>query len=195
LTAPGELPLLWLGLGNPGSKYQETRHNIGRAVIDFFLERFGGSRQSKIHLATLWEASIYGKRVTLVKTTTYMNLSGKAVRSVLSEISMGPETMVVFHDDMDLDLGRTKLKWKGGDAGHKGIRSIMETLQTDAFFRARIGIGRPPEGVEAAEYVLSRFSQTERKAIDEAMVRVAEGMETWARQGTTNALNFLNRRD
>ena len=103
--------------------------------------------------------------------------------------------MVVFHDDMDLDLGRTKLKWKGGDAGHKGIRSIMETLQTDAFFRARIGIGRPPEGVEAAEYVLSRFSQTERKAIDEAMVRVAEGMETWARQGTTNALNFLNRRD
>jgi len=194
LAVPEELPRVWLGLGNPGKKYQETRHNVGMAMIDFFLEKLGGSRRQKTRHGTMWQAMFHGLGVTLVKPTTYMNLSGRAARWALQETRMDPEAMVVFHDDMDLDPGRIKLKWKGGDAGHKGIRSIMETLQTDAFFRVRIGIGRPPEGIEASEYVLSRFERAEREVIDETLVRVAEGMETWAEKGTTDALNFLNRR-
>ena len=194
MAVPEELPRVWLGLGNPGKKYQGTRHNVGMAMIDFFLEKLGGARHQKTRHGTMWQAMFHGLGVTLVKPTTYMNLSGRAARWALQETGMDPEAMVVFHDDMDLDPGRIKLKWKGGDAGHKGIRSIMETLQTDAFFRVRIGIGRPPEGIEASEYVLSRFERAEREVIDEVLVRVAEGMETWAEKGMTDALNFLNRR-
>ncbi len=186
---------MWLGLGNPGKKYRGTRHNIGMAMIDFFLERLGGSSLGKARLGEMWETTVHGKKVVLAKPKTYMNLSGRAARWALQETGVSPDAMVVFHDDMDVDVGRIKLKWKGGDAGHKGIRSIMETLQTDAFFRVRIGIGRPPEGLEAAEYVLSSFEQEERKAVGEAMARVAEGLEIWADMGTKHALNFLNRRD
>ncbi len=195
MTTPEELPLLWLGLGNPGKKYRGTRHNIGMAMIDFFLERFGGSSRGRARLGEMWETTVHGEKVVLVKPKTYMNLSGRAARWALQETGVSPDAMVVFHDDMDLDVGRIKLKWKGGDAGHKGIRSIMETLQTDAFFRVRVGIGRPPEGLEAAEYVLSSFEREERETVGEAMARVAEGLEIWADMGTKHALNFLNRRD
>ncbi len=184
-----------MGLGNPGSKYAGTRHNVGMAAVDFFLERFGGSSRGKARHGWVGKLRVHGWKVLTLKPNTYMNLSGRAVRWVLQETGSEPESMVVFHDDMDLELGRIKLKWKGGDAGHKGIRSIRETLGTDAFFRIRIGIGRPPDGCEASDYVLSRFDRGEREIIDEAMARVAEGLEIWAAKGTKDALNYLNRRD
>lgn len=195
MTYPDNLPHVWVGLGNPETKYLKTRHNVGYRVIDFFLEKFEELFHLKTRHGKLWEVSIHGERIVMIKPTTYMNLSGRAVRWVLKEEGLDPETMVVFHDDMDLDLGRIKIKWKGGDAGHKGIRSIISYLQTDAFFRVRIGIGRPPENREASEYVLSPFTQQEKKTINDAMARIAEGVEIWSEKGTINALNYLNRRD
>ena len=195
MTAPEELPRVWVGLGNPGNRYRGTRHNVGMAAVDFFLERFAGAPFEKTRHALVADLTFHGREVMILKPTTYMNLSGRAVRWALEKTGLGPESMIVFHDDLDLDLGRIKLKWKGGDAGHKGIRSIMETLRTDAFFRVRIGIGRPPEGWEASDYVLSRFDGEEEEVIAGTVARVAEGLEIWATKGTTSALNFLNRRD
>lgn len=195
MTYPERFPLIWVGLGNPGARYLKTRHNVGYEVIDYLSEKAEGLLRQKTVYGELWEGSIHGERIVMIKPTTYMNLSGRAVRWILSEEGLGPEMMVVFHDDIDLDLGRTKIKWKGGDAGHKGIRSIMSYMQTDAFFRVRIGIGRPPEGLDASKYVLSAFTRQEEETIDGAMVRIAEGMEIWANKGTRNALSYLNRRD
>ena len=195
MTYPERLPLIWVGLGNPQARYLKTRHNVGYKVIDYFSEKVEGLFRQKARYGELWEGSIHGERIVMIKPTTYMNLSGKAVRWVLKEEGQDPQSMVVFHDDIDLDIGRTKIKWKGGDAGHKGIRSIMSYLQTDAFFRVRIGIGRPPEGLEASEYVLSPFTRQEVKTIDDTLRRIAEGMEIWANKGTRNALSYLNRRD
>jgi len=185
-----------MGLGNPGSRFRNTRHNVGYRVIDTLLDRYGKtSLPGKTRKGRVWKGSIAGKEILMVKPTSYMNLSGQAAKWILDDAKASPDALIVFHDDMDLELGRTKLKWKGGDAGHKGIRSIMETLQTDAFFRVRVGIGRPPEGLEAAECVLSSFEREERETVGEAMARVAEGLEIWADMGTKHALNFLNRRD
>lgn len=164
-------------------------------AVDFFSTKFSGTPFTKTRHGWVGKVFLYGRKITVIKPTTYMNLSGRAARWMLQETGLGPEEMIVFHDDMDLDIGRIKLKWKGGDAGHKGIRSIIETLRTDAFFRVRIGIGRPPEGCDASEFVLSPFTAGERGVIDQALARIAEGLEIWATKGSTNALNFLNRRE
>ena len=139
--------------------------------------------------------SIGNHRILLVKPVTFMNLSGKAAKRILDKKGASPESLIVFHDDMDLEFGRTKLKWKGGDAGHRGIRSIITYLQTDTFFRVRIGIGRPPEGVEATEYVLSDFTPDEEKKLTQTLTRIAEGMVKWAESGIENARNILTLRD
>ncbi len=195
MSAPEELPRIWVGLGNPGQKYQGTRHNVGMAAVDYLSMKFSGTSFKKTRHGWVGKISLRGREAKVIKPTTYMNLSGRAARWMLQETGLGSETMVVFHDDMDLDVGRIKLKWKGGDAGHKGIRSIIETLRTDAFFRVRIGIGRPPEGYDASEFVLSPFTAGERKVIDQTLARIAEGLEIWATKGTTSALNFLNRKE
>ncbi len=190
---PETLPSIWMGLGNPGSRYRKTRHNVGYRVIDTLLERYGKTiLKEKARTARVWEGSIAGKEVLMVKPTTYMNLSGQAAKWILDEKKVSPDALVVFHDDMDLALGRTKLKWKGGDAGHKGIRSITTYLQTDTFFRVRIGIGRPPEGVEAADYVLSDFTPDEEIDLVQTLDRIAKGMAEWVENGIENARNLLN---
>ncbi len=184
-----------MGLGNPGAQFIKTRHNVGYRMIDFLMEKFGGEFYSKARYGKVWKGSIYKNTVFMVKPTTFMNLSGKTARWILDREGLLPERMVVFHDDMDLERGRTKLKWEGGDAGHKGIRSIIMCLQTGAFFRVRIGIGRPPKDKDASDHVLADFAPEEEEEIYGALVRITEGMEIWAEKGTKNALNFLNHRD
>ncbi len=192
---PDTLPFIWIGLGNPGTRYVKTRHNTGYRAIDRLIERFGGRLQGETRHGKVWKGSIRGNRVYMMKPSTFMNLSGKAARWILDREGLKPEHMVVFHDDMDLDVGRTKLKWKGGDAGHKGIRSMMSYLQTDAFFRVRIGIGKPLEGETGSEFVLSTFTSAEEEEIHSALSRIVKGMEIWADKGTRQVLNFLNRKD
>jgi len=184
---------VWIGLGNPGLAYERTRHNFGYAVIDFFLKKFGERRKWENRNAKVWHVSFHKHEIVMVKPATFMNHSGMAVAQIVEKLETTPAEVVVFHDDVDLDIGRTKLKWKGGDAGHKGIRSIITYLRTDAFFRVRMGIGRPPEGLDVSDYVLSPFTSREWEIALETMGRIAEGMELWADQGTTYALNHLNR--
>ena len=193
MTLPETLPSIWMGLGNPGSRFRNTRHNVGYRVIDTLLDRYGkASLPGKTRKGRVWKGSIAGKEILMVKPTSYMNLSGQAAKWILDEAKASPDALIVFHDDMDLELGRTKLKWKGGDAGHKGVRSIITYLRTDTFFRVRIGIGRPPEGVEAADYVLSDFTPDEETNLAQTLDRIAGGMAEWAENGIENALNFLN---
>jgi PTH1 family peptidyl-tRNA hydrolase len=127
------------------------------------------------HHSLAGAGSIGGLRVVLAKPQTYMNLSGKAVRALLRAEGLGPESLIVLHDDMDIFLGRVKYNTTGGDGGHNGIRSIIEALGTREFRRLRIGLGRPPADVEdRSDWVLSPFLESEREAIEEAVVMAAE---------------------
>ncbi len=195
MNPPEKLPVIWMGLGNPGTEYIKSRHNAGYRAIDYILKTFGGEFDGNLRNGKVWRSTIGGKFVVIVKPNTYMNLSGKAARWILMKEGVSVDNLVVLHDDMDLDLGRIKIKWKGGDAGHKGIRSIIRYLQTDKFFRIRIGIGKPTDGKGGSDYVLSDFTPDEEVKISRVLPHIAVGMEIWADKGTNYAFNYLNRKD
>jgi len=173
---------LIVGLGNPGPEYALTRHNVGFWALDRVsqLHRIPISRSR--HSAITGSGAIRGWRVILAKPQTYMNLSGKAVRALLDSEGLGPENLIVLHDDMDILLGRVKLKTSGGDAGHFGLRSIIDYLGTEDFRRLRIGLGRPPQGVDGADWVLSPFLSSETEAIEAGVAEAAERAATLACQ-------------
>lgn len=150
-----------VGLGNPGRSYSRHRHNIGFAVVDRLAEQRQCPWTKNRVKAFVCETEIESKRVVLVKPQTYMNLSGTAVLPVLRRYKADPAHMIVIHDDMDLAAGKIRLKVGGGDGGHKGIRSIADSLRFRDFIRIRLGIGRPPEGIPPEEFVLSTFGPEE----------------------------------
>ena len=165
---------LLVGLGNPGPEYALTRHNVGFWALDRISQAHRIPVRTSRHHSLMGSGSIGGRRVVLVKPQTYMNLSGKAVAALLRAEGLGPESLIVLHDDMDIFLGRVKLSTTGGDAGHNGIGSIIETLGTEEFRRLRIGLGRPPGDVEGADWVLAPFLESEREPIEEAVAMAAE---------------------
>lgn len=168
-------PVLIVGLGNPGPEYALTRHNVGFWAVDRFARRYRiRVGKEKGFYFSAGTGSVEGWPVILAKPHTYMNLSGKAVRALLAAKGVGPEDLVVFHDDMDIALGKVKLKTSGGDAGHKGIRSIIQSIGTGEFRRLRIGLGRPPGDVDGAEWVLSPFQENELEFAEEGIERAAE---------------------
>jgi len=194
LDIPENFPSLWVGLGNPGRVYARTRHNIGYRVIDFLADKFTITGKKKLKTGELWEVRTRRVKVDMFKPALYMNRSGEAVSRLFSGKGGVWESMVVIHDDLDLEFGRVKIKWKGGDAGHKGIRSLIDKLQTNSFFRIRIGVGRPPEGVDPADYVLSPFDREEEASLDNVLEKIGDGVELWLARGTKHAINYLNRR-
>jgi PTH1 family peptidyl-tRNA hydrolase len=164
---------LIVGLGNPGSRYADTRHNVGFRVI----ERLGASNcivlRNHLPTAVYGEGTIAAHAVVLALPLTYMNVSGTAVADLCAHFAIPPGDLIVAHDDLDLHLGRVKLKTKGGDAGHHGVQSIIEHLGTGEFLRIRIGIGRPASRDEIVAYVLSPFMPDELPLLHDA-VRDAE---------------------
>ena len=168
---------LILGLGNPGPRYELTRHNAGFLVLDNLADKY------KINLTQHKYRSLYGKgeieglQVILAKPMTYMNESGKAVKALLSGFNLSPEQILVVHDDIDLPLGKIKPKFKGGDGGQLGIRSTIETLQTRDFFRIRIGIDRPEERDDIVDYVLSPFAEEDSSLLNEVMDKAVHTIE------------------
>jgi peptidyl-tRNA hydrolase, PTH1 family len=147
-----------VGLGNPGRAYARHRHNIGFMVVDALAERAGGKWISNKERTLICETTIEGEKALLVKPQTFMNLSGKAVGPIIQRLDFdAPKRMIVVHDDLDISEGRAKIKVGGGDGGHKGIRSIADSLRFRDFIRVRLGIGRPPSGMTAEEYVLASF--------------------------------------
>ncbi len=187
---------MWLivGLGNPGAKYQATRHNFGFWLID------GLARRADIKVTRLWAGALVGRgrlggqKVVLAKPQTFMNRSGQSVRSLLDWSGAGEETLLVAHDDLDLPLGRLKLAAGGGSGGHKGVASIIEVLGRSDFTRLKAGIGRPEEFfVDEADYVLRPFKPQEIKLAEQVVEAGVAATETLITQGLSKAQSLFNR--
>ena len=185
--------IIVVGLGNPGRRYTGTRHNMGQEVVQHLAARLrvrlqdeGWARVGK------WRGE--GATLVLAIPETYMNVSGQAVKDLLRRRRKGPGDLLVVHDDMDLSLGHLRLRPGNGAGGHNGVRSIIEEIGTGMFPRLRIGIGRPPAGVDPTEFVLERFTPEERPSVDAAVALAADAVMVAAVQGLAVAMNRYNRR-
>lgn len=183
---------LVVGLGNPGSKYEGTRHNIGFEAVDRLARGGSGVGFSRKFDGLVAEAEIDFRRVLLLKPETFMNLSGRSVRQAIQFYKLDPVAdLLVICDDLNLPLGKLRIKPSGSDGGQKGLRDIMAQLGTDAYSRLRIGIGdRGP--IDASDFVLSRFKPAERPIIDDALITASQAVAVWAAQGADAAMNRFN---
>lgn len=172
---------LIVGLGNPGSRYDATRHNIGFRVIDTLGATHHIALRGHLPTAEYGEGVIEAQQVALALPLTYMNVSGRAVADLCTHFSLVPNDLIVVHDDLDLPLGGIKIKRKGGDAGHYGVRSIIELLGTGEFVRIRVGIGRPASKEEVVAFVLSPFTPDELPLVGEAIHNTVEKIENLLR--------------
>jgi PTH1 family peptidyl-tRNA hydrolase len=188
--------LLVVGLGNPGADFAGSRHNVGAEVVERLAARHGGSLRRGKERALSDEVRIDGQRVALAFPQTYMNLSGESVALLVRRHGItDPERIVIVHDELDLPLGRIKLKRGGGLAGHNGLRSIVSHLHTDAFLRVRIGIGKPPGGKErGADHVLRRPGKATRTELDVVVEEAADAVEAILGDGFDAAMNQYNTR-
>ncbi|MEG6585197.1 aminoacyl-tRNA hydrolase [Dendrosporobacter sp. 1207_IL3150] len=182
-----------VGLGNPGQEYSATRHNVGFLVIDEMARRWGISSWRNKFDAEIAEYRSGGEQVLLVKPQTYMNLSGTAVGALARWHKVPVEDIIVIYDDMDLAVGRLRLRTKGSSGGHRGIESLLSHLGKDSFTRVRVGISRPPAGWTVNNFVLSRFTDEEEPLIKEAITRSAEAIECVIAQGLTKAMNTFSK--
>jgi PTH1 family peptidyl-tRNA hydrolase len=180
-----------VGLGNPGKQYEATRHNVGWMVLDRLAERAGWTGRSRARDAA---ATVYGRYngldLMLAKPTTFMNLSGVAVRKVLARQRAPLDDLLVVVDDFALPLGRVRFREKGSAGGHNGLRSIIGELGSQDFARLRVGIGEP--GRNAKDHVLSRFRADENRIVEQVIDAAADAVEDWARDGASRAANRWN---
>ena len=182
-----------VGLGNPGEEYRLTRHNLGRMLVERLVGRWEAERLGRRREFDLYGAQFEGSEVWLVLPRTFMNLSGLAVRAARDFSGARLEEMLVACDDANLPLGRIRLRPAGSDGGHKGLRSVIEFLGTEEFPRLRMGIGRPPEGCDMVEFVLSPFSADEWPKVEEMLERACLAVEEWVRSGIERAMTLYNR--
>lgn len=185
-----------MGLGNPGTRYARTRHNVGFRCVDHFAFRHGARFVRTACKSRLAELDLPGIRVVLAKPRTFMNLSGKAAQALVHSYGVPTDDLVVVYDDVDLPLGRVRVRTAGGPGGHNGIRSIVNELNTNRFPRVRIGIGRPSESESnedsLIDYVLSGFSAEEERVVEESMVKVSDILDCIVVDGVDAAMNRFN---
>ncbi len=183
-----------VGLGNPGKQYDGTRHNVGFDVIDVLADKYNISVIERKHKALIGKGIVAGQKVILVKPLTFMNLSGESVREVLDYYKIDEsEELILVYDDISLAPGGLRIRAKGSAGGHNGIKSIIKHLGHDVFKRIKVGVGEKPKGWDLADYVLSRFSTSERKAVDEAVKTAVEAVEILVSDGIDAAMNKCNR--
>jgi peptidyl-tRNA hydrolase, PTH1 family len=185
---------LVVGLGNPGDAYARTRHNVGWQVADRLAGLLGASYSVKKFAAQLAEARSGGERIWIMKPQTFMNHSGESVGPALKFWKMGPEDLVVVHDDLELDPLRVQLKVGGGHGGHNGLKSVNAHVGTPDYARLRVGVGRPPAQVDPADYVLGRFPRADDARLDACVEWAAEATRLCCEQGAVKAMNQVNRR-
>src|SRR5437868_14010906 len=185
------LDLLVAGLGNPGREYTQTRHNVGWMVVDELCRRHGGSWRSKFS-GQLAEVRLDALRLALLKPETYMNESGRSIGAAVRFFKVDPGSLLVVHDDVDLEEGRLQARLGGGLAGHNGLRSIAQHLGTNEFLRLRIGVGRPGRGDRrpVADYVLSPFDPA--FDVDALVARAADAVEQLATDGLEATQRAVN---
>ena len=182
---------LVVGLGNPGSKYEGTRHNIGFEVVDRLAEGGSGARFTRKFDGLVAENEIDFRRVLLLKPETFMNLSGRSVGQALRFYKLELSDLFVVCDDLSLPLGKLRIRGGGSDGGQKGLRDIAAQLGTEEFARLRVGIGeRGP--IDAVDFVLSRFRTAERAVIDDAVILATQAVAVWVTQGLAAAMNRFN---
>jgi PTH1 family peptidyl-tRNA hydrolase len=185
---------LVVGLGNPGRRYQGTRHNVGFLVLDELRRRGDGTEERERHGALCSEARVGDREIVLVRPVQFMNLSGPPVRAALRDRGGEPGEMLVVCDDVWLPFGALRLRRAGSHGGHNGLRSILDSLGSSEFPRLRIGLGQAPEGQDQADYVLERFAPSERRRLDEVIGAAADAVEAAVASGIDAAMNRTNRR-
>ncbi|HSH24191.1 MAG TPA: aminoacyl-tRNA hydrolase [Massilibacterium sp.] len=182
----------FVGLGNPGKKYEQTRHNIGFRVIDELAEKWDISLNQEKFKGIYGSGIVNGEKVFLIKPITYMNISGECVRPFLDYFKIPLEELVVIYDDLDLPTGRVRLRQKGSAGGHNGIKSLISHLGTEKFNRLRIGISRPQTRMPIPDYVLGPFSTEEQKEIQEAIHKAADACESFLTNTFLEVMNKYN---
>ena len=179
------------GLGNPGEKYAYTRHNIGFMIISELAERFKVNSSYKFD-GLVGDFFLGGEKIILFQPMKYMNKSGKPIYKLLDYFQIEAEDLLVIHDDLDLDLGKMKLKQSGGSGGHNGIKSIINNLGTDEFKRLKVGIGRPPENVPVPDFVLTTFQREEKDISKRVVQDAASAVELMLKEDIMKAMNKYN---
>jgi len=180
-----------VGLGNPGRRYENTKHNIGFITLDFLAER-NNIKVNKIkHKALVGEGTISGQKVLLVKPQTYMNLSGNSVREIMEYYKIDINKLVVIYDDVDIPMGRLRIRKKGSAGTHNGMRSIIYDIQSDEFPRVRVGIGKERK-IDLGDYVLGGFGKEEKKIMENAVERAANSVECMLGEGIDIAMGEYN---
>ena len=189
------IPQLIVGLGNPEPKYDKTRHNIGFAALDILAARWQMSwQENRRFQGLLAEGKYLQQKIRLLKPLTYMNRSGQSVRAALDWYKITPESVLVIYDDMDLPLGKLRLRLSGSAGGHNGMRSIISHLNSQNFPRARLGIGKSNAKKESISHVLGKFAPTETAVVREILELSAEAIELSLTRGVTKAMSLYNNR-
>lgn len=183
---------LIVGLGNPGRKYEGTRHNVGYEVLAELGRRHGSGRAKTKFQAELLEASVAGEKVLLLSPVTYMNRSGSSVQPARDFYQLSNENLLVICDDINLPVAKLRFRGKGSSGGQRGLADILQRLGTDEVPRLRVGIGEPPAHWDAADYVLGRFSPQERSDIEVAVMQAADAVEDWVVHGIEKCMNQYN---
>lgn len=191
---------MWLvaGLGNPGPGYAMHRHNIGFRVVDELSARVGAKfsaparMRAEIAEGRLGPLGTDSVRLVLLKSRTFMNDSGAALAKAANYYKIGPDRLIVVHDELDLDLGRMRVKLGGGDNGHNGLKSIRKSLTTGDYYRIRIGVGRPPGRQDPADFLLSNFSSRESDEVDIQIARAADAVESLIINGLDRTQSMFN---
>ncbi len=181
-----------VGLGNPGSEYTRTRHNIGFEVLDELARRWQAVSPKTKFQAEICETSFQGEKVVLAAPQTYMNLSGQSVAQIVKFYQAQPGDVLVICDDMNIPLGRLRFRGSGSAGGQKGLKNIIDCLATEHVPRLRFGIGRPPGQMDAVNFVLAKFRKQEWDEVLTLIQRAADGVETWIREGVPTAMNLFN---
>lgn len=180
------------GLGNPGGKYDNTRHNAGFRVMDILADRMGILVEEKKHKALCGRGVLEGQKVILLKPQTFMNLSGESIRAAADFYKVEPENVLVVYDDISLEPGQLRIRAKGSAGGHNGMKNIIAHLGTQEFPRVKVGIGEKPKGMDLADYVLSCFSKGEQELMGQAFKEAARAVAVILGQGIESAMNEFN---
>ncbi|WP_448584725.1 aminoacyl-tRNA hydrolase [Thermocrinis sp.] len=183
---------LVVGLGNPGKKYEKTRHNVGFMAVDELLKKLRTKEYKEECLSHVYRVKVLDREVLVAKPQTYMNNSGLAVLNLLEEYELNPKDMMVVYDDLDLPLGRIRLRLEGSSGGHHGIESIIKEIKADNFVRLRIGIGRPKDKNKVVEYVLSTFDPEEELVLYTVLDRASECILRCLETSPEASMNFCN---
>lgn len=190
---PGGITVkLIVGLGNPGEKYSRTRHNIGFRIIAELASQLNIRSSSYQNKSLVGTGVLSGEKVIVAQPCTYMNRSGYAVLSLMNHYNLNAEDIIIIYDDMDLPPGKIRIKKKGSSGGHKGLKSIIDYIETRNFPRIRIGIGRPPDGISVTDYVLGFFNNEEEELINAAVQDTLKALEVIIQKDFQKAMNDFN---